>query len=389
MDAFRERLGERQEIFISTLDECKVQLKKGDLKHCVIQNIDLTGLEWDFEKLELYNTFFLACHLSKSQIISLIGLGAFVYPKFKGLPYQPFRNTLYNWQELLDGYHPTMDQSVDLKIYQNFVQTKFIPPVYEALAQRIHDHNIDRALKELIGYSKDGMTQKKAIGIMGGHSVKRSSSMYQKVAVLAKMAQENGYFVVSGGGPGIMEAANLGAYFGGKKEKDLFKAIEILSDLNLENENQVDYLASNYISNAQKVLELYPVGQKSLAIPTWFYGHEPSNLFASVIAKFFSNSIREDTLLAICLHGVIFAPGSAGTTQEIFQEAAQNHYGTMGYFSPMVFLGKERYQEETQLYAVLKQLSMGKEYHQMLHLTDEPKEVISFLISHPPIPKKV
>ena len=29
----------------------------------------------------------------------------------------------------------------------------------------------------------------------------------------------------------------------------------------------------------------------------------------------------------------MYAPGSAGTTQEIFQEAAQNHYATYGYHS--------------------------------------------------------
>src|SRR5690625_7804389 len=99
----------------------------------------------------------------------------------------------------------------------------------------------------------------------------------------------------------------------------------------------------------------------NLAIPTWFYGHEPSNLFASSIAKYFSNSIREDVLLAICLYGIIFAPGSAGTTQEIFHEAAQNHYGTMGFYSTMVFLGNIRYVEDIDLYSVVQQLSVGKD----------------------------
>ena len=36
--------------------------------------------------------------------------------------------------------------------------------------------------------------------------------------------------------------------------------------------------------------------------------------------------------------GVIYSPGSAGTMQEIFQYAAQNHYRAFGYESPMVFL---------------------------------------------------
>ena len=43
----------------------------------------------------------------------------------------------------------------------------------------------------------------------------------------------------------------------------------------------------------------YPEGASSLGVPTWFYGHEPSNLFASHIAEYFANSVREDGLLAI------------------------------------------------------------------------------------------
>src|SRR5690606_40682509 len=83
-----------------------------------------------------------------------------------------------------------------------------------------------------------------------------------------------------------------------------------LSDLYYEGDNLRDYFAVNYFTQAKKVLKKYPKGNENLAIPTWFYGHEPSNLFASSIAKYFSNSIREDTLLAICLYGIVFAPGS-------------------------------------------------------------------------------
>src|SRR5690606_10114672 len=158
-----------------------------------------------------------------------------------------------------------------------------------------------------------------------------------------------------------------------------------MSDLKFEEDNQRDYFATNYFEQAEKVLKKYPKGMENLAIPTWFYGHEPSNLFASSIAKYFSNSIREDTLLAICLYGIIYAPGSAGTTQEIFQEAAQNHYGTYGYYSPMVFLGKKRYVEDTALYSVLHQLAVGMPYKDLLYLTDDAELAVNFIENHPPI----
>lgn len=211
------------------------------------------------------------------------------------------------------------------------------------MAQRLHDFNIDESIRELMGYNDLGMTDRKAIGFMGGHSTRRGSEFYIKSAQTAKLLAEEGYYIVSGGGPGIMEAANLGAYMANKTEAELMDAIEILSDLDfgkLNPEETKDFLAKNYLIQAKKVLEKYPSTTENLAIPTWFYGHEPTNVFATHVAKYFSNSIREDVLLAISLYGVIFAPGSAGTTQEIFQEAAQNHYGTFGYYSPMIFLGK-------------------------------------------------
>ena len=125
-------------------------------------------------------------------------------------------------------------------------------------------------------------------------------------------------------------------------------------------------------------------GQSSLAVPTWFYGHEPSNLFSVHIAKYFSNSLREDGLLAIAMHGIIFAPGSAGTTQEVFQDATQNHYATYGVVSPMVFLGREHFGEHTLIYDCLCRQAEGKGYEDYLCLGEDEEEAVAFITSHPP-----
>ncbi|MXV39195.1 hypothetical protein GO491_10980 [Flavobacteriaceae bacterium Ap0902] len=358
-----------------------------DLSDVVVQDINFKNKKIQWVEYIFNNTIFLNCKFKKGQAIELISLGAFVYPKFEGLPYNPYRTNLYTPDELLEGYSVSEDNSVDLKIYNRFKESRYTPPLNEAMAQRLHDFNIDEALKRLVHYNLKGMTNKKCVGFMGGHSAQRSSEAYYNAARTAKLLAEHGYYIVSGGGPGIMEAANLGAYMAGKSQNELDKAIQILSDLNFDTSivNAKDYLATNYVTNAQKVLELYPDGKHNLAIPTWFYGHEPSNVFASHIAKYFSNSLREDILLAICLYGVVFAPGSAGTTQEIFQEAAQNHYGTFGYYSPMVFLGKKRYVEDTSLYSVLHQLALGQPYKDLLYLTDAPELVLEFIQNHPPV----
>jgi predicted Rossmann-fold nucleotide-binding protein len=75
-----------------------------------------------------------------------------------------------------------------------------------------------------------------------------------------------------------------------------------------------------------------------LAIPTWLYGHEPANLFAGGIAKYFSNAIREDTILRLARGGIVFAPGRAGTVQEVFQAATKVFYRVDGDSGPLVFL---------------------------------------------------
>ncbi len=82
----------------------------------------------------------------------------------------------------------------------------------------------------------------------------------------------------------------------------------------------------------------------SVGIPTWLYGHEPATPFATEHAKYFENSIREEGLLTLAIYGAIYAPGSSGTLQEIFEDANQNFYVPPNEgMSPMVFLDIDGY----------------------------------------------
>ena len=121
-------------------------------------------------------------------------------------------------------------------------------------------------------------------------------------------------------------------------------------------------------------------------MPTWFYGHEPTNQFASHAAKYFANSIREDGLLAIATRGVVFAPGSAGTTQEVFQDATQNHYAVFGVVSPMVFLGSRFWREDLQAEPLLRQLAADRPYSELIAVADTASEVMTVLHERPPLP---
>ena len=118
-----------------------------------------------------------------------------------------------------------------------------------------------------------------------------------------------------------MEAANLGAYFAGVADDDLDAAVEVLAAV-----PSFKPSVEAWALAALDVRQRWPDGDGGIGVPTWFYGHEPPNLFAAGIAKLFQNSVREATLLNRCTGGIVFLPGAAGTVQEIFQDACENFY---------------------------------------------------------------
>jgi predicted Rossmann-fold nucleotide-binding protein len=215
---------------------------------------------------------------------------------------------------------------------------------------------------------------------MGGSSNKRSDPFYKKTAQTACLLTRKGFFVVSGGGPGMMEAANLGAYFAKYTEAELDAAIAILEKVDAYSD------IKSWIGTALEVKSKFPNGCESLGIPTWFYGFEPTNMFATQVAKYFDNSIREGGLVQIGRRAVIFAPGSAGTRQEIFMDAAQNNYGTTGQYTPMIFLGKQQYAVDTPVYPLIQMLASGS-YKDLLFIADEPGDIAAFIQGHAPVQK--
>lgn len=302
--------------------------------------------------------------------------------RFTNLPYDPFRRSLYSVKELMKGYtsaHP--ENSLDAQIADYFnKKNKKIPNVHEALAQRIHDHAIDDALYRFV--NPKGKLSRKMVGIMGSHSTARDALDYKNTARLAWALIRKGFCVVTGGGPGIMEAANLGAYLANYGDDALSDAITTLSKAPVYPGNQVQYVAA-----AAEVRSKYSDSGASLAVPTWAYSDEPTGQFSSGIGKYFSNSIREDGLLAIAAWGVVFAPGSAGTLQEVFQDIAHNSYWSFHSRGPMVFMGKSFFGAPPSIFDVVKARAAKDGYDDMVALLDTPEEVLAFIIAHPMRPQ--
>ena len=354
---------------IVTGPEFQNLLDSGDTTQpLAVQGLDLCGHSDAIFDHDWPQAVFLGCHMTERAAAHARQSGSTVFPPFGQIPYNPYRGSLYTADELRAN-------GLDESIYKHQVTWRNEPPapILEALAQRIHDHAIDNALT---GYLAN---YPKVVAIMGGHSLTRDADTYRVVAVIARSLTRAGHLVVTGGGPGAMEAGNLGAWLAPADDSALDDAIETLAVA-------TDYSTHEYLDASIAVVERYPDGAESLAIPTWFYGHEPTNDFATAVAKYFSNSIREDGLLAIATHGVIYTPGAAGTIQEVFMDATQNHYDVFGVISPMVFVDSA-YWADDRLGApkLLKQLAGERPYADLIGVFDDPNDVVDFIESHPPI----
>lgn len=298
--------------------------------------------------------------------------------KLSNRPYSCSPTELYSANTLYAGFKsddPTTRYTYfDIQVYDHYLNTGkgYAETEEEALARVLHDHNIYRLLNEFLSqYDK-----RKVVGIMGGHGILRTSKEYKEVVLLSKHLTESGSLMISGGGPGAMEATHLGALLAGYPDSDIDEAITILSVA-------PSFKDELWLASAFAVLKRFPQTEfKSLSIPTWLYGHEPSTPFATHIAKLFDNSIREDTILTVAYGGIVYTPGSAGTTQEIFQEITQNHYLSYGFSSPMVFMGVDFWTKEMPMYTLLDSLvKRGKYKNLLLSLTDDINEVKDILVS--------
>lgn len=262
----------------------------------------------------------------------------------------------------------TFSQCYDQQVYSHFLaQGKVTDNPLESLARNLHDFCIMQSTKRLLAqYDKC-----KVVAVMGGNAMRRDDVAYEKIARISKSLTEKGSLMVSGGGSGAMEATGFGAWMAGRNEEEFLEALSRLKAVPAQEDT--DYLQASF-----SIIRDYPqTTYRNLSIPTWLYGHEWTSPFATHIAKLFENSVREDTLLTIAYGGIIYAPGRAGTIQEVFQEAVQNHYLTFGFASPMVFLDTEFWTKTTPFYPLLVDLmDKGIYKNLLLSLTDEPEEVV-------------
>ena len=243
----------------------------------------------------------------------------------------------------------------------------------DELAATLHDHAITDALND----ATDDIDPRAVVGVMGGHALLRTDATYRAAVELGARLTEAGRTVLTGGGPGAMEAANLGAYLSPWPDA-LAEALTLLAAAPA-------YAPSldGWIRAAVEVRRRWPpvVAGRSLSIPTWFYGHEPTNAFATGIAKYFANALREDTLLHRCRGGIVYLPGQAGTVQEIFQAVTENFYAAdPTSVAPMILVGVDYWTQTYPAWDLLQRLGAGRPMGHVIHCVDDVASAAALLL---------
>ena len=348
--------------------------RRAPLRGLRLQRLDLTGWADRFAACDDVTGLVVLGGVVPPEVTRvLLGGGAVVFPGLADAPVDPWRG-LYGPEDLYAGLEHGYAATPDARAYAWFLDSTSRTDAYATLVRAIHDDSVTDELDEFV----EG---RNVVGVMGGHALHRGSAAYAGAARLGHRLAEAGHLVATGGGPGAMEAANLGALC--TDAATLAASLDRLAP----GPSFRDDLAGWARLALEVRRDLLPVSTgrlndglgrtaRSLGIPTWFYGHEPPNVFCDAIAKYFSNAIREDGLLARCTGGIVVLPGAAGTVQEVFQAATPLYYAADDTpLAPLVLVDEQHWTETVPVWPALQALAAGRRMERALHLVDEVEAV--------------
>lgn len=328
-----------------------------------LQGLDLAPHAEHLSRADVRGLVVLGGEIPDALARDLAARGAVLIPTDPDCPVDPFRARMYSPTDLYGGLAGAgYEGTVDALAYAWSRAARTEHDAYATLLRAVHDDAVQDALVEAL----HGLD---VVGIMGGHALSRDSADYAAAAALGHTLAHAGRVVLTGGGPGAMEAANLGAL--APTTPALRHALDELATVPGFRPS-IDAWASLALT-VREGLGTTAEQVRSIGIPTWFYGHEPPNVFCDGIAKYFSNALREDVLLTQSRGGLVVLPGAAGTVQEIFQASTTLYYATEdAALPPLVLVGLEHWTHTVPVWPALRALGRGRPLGEALHLVDTP-----------------
>jgi uncharacterized protein (TIGR00730 family) len=175
------------------------------------------------------------------------------------------------------------------------------------------------------------------ISIFGSAREKPGNYYYEKATEISKKLSDKGFAIITGGGPGIMEAANKGA--------------KISVGLNIELPHE-----------------------------------QTTNPYVQIPLRFRYFFTRKVTFLKYSV-GTVMMPGGFGTLDELSEVLVLIQTGKMTKI-PVVFFGKEFYEPLLKFYEVmLKHNYIEKKDLELFIVTDDVDEAVEYIVKNAYHPK--
>jgi uncharacterized protein (TIGR00730 family) len=202
-------------------------------------------------------------------------------------------------------------------------------------AAELRAHTARIADEFLDGFEKVEQIDRPAVSIFGSARVRDGSAPYDEARDVARRFGEAGWAVVTGGGPGVMEAANRGCKEGG--------GLSVGFNIELPHEQS----ANPYLD----------------------------------IAMTFSHFYARKTMFVKAAEGFVVFPGGFGTADELFESLTLIQTGKIRHF-PVVLHGRAFW--EPMLVWVREQaLPLGMvspDDLALLTVTDDPEETLAYVV---------